>query len=74
MDRLLFRCPIIQLLKCNRLQLALQPVAASKSMSFIDPCIAQLPQGESRPGESGQCDEWIFCLNAATIAAAQERR
>ena len=29
---------------------------------------------QSRPGESGQSDNWIFRLNAATIAAAQERR
>jgi hypothetical protein len=31
------------------------------------------PRDQSWPGESGQRDEWIFCLNAADIAADQER-
>jgi hypothetical protein len=28
---------------------------------------------ESRPGESGRCDRWIFCLIAARMPRNQER-
>jgi hypothetical protein len=43
------------------------------SSSLLPKTIENIGLGKRWPGESGQRDEWIFCLNAADIAADQER-